>query len=37
VIDDAGEMITQRRKQLVALHACLLHEIFDPVFAESGL
>ena len=37
MIDHAREMLTQRGKQLIALHACLLHEVFDPVFAESGL
>ena len=37
MIDHAREMLTQRGKQLIALHACLLHEISDPVLAESGL
>ena len=37
MIDHAREMLTQRGKQLIALHACLLHEVSDPVLAESGL
>ena len=30
-------MLTQRGKQLIALHARLLHKISDPVLAESRL
>ena len=37
MVDHAREMLTQRGKQLIALHACLLHELSDPVLAESGL
>jgi hypothetical protein len=37
MIDDAREMLAQRGKQLFALHACLLHEIPNPVLAQSGL
>jgi hypothetical protein len=37
MIDHAREMLTQSGKQLIALHTCLLHEISDPVLAESGL
>ena len=37
VIDHAGEMLTQRGEQFIALHACLLHEIPNPVLAEGGL
>ena len=37
MIDHAREMLTQSGKQLIALHTCLLHEIFDPVLTESGL
>jgi hypothetical protein len=37
VIDYAREVLTQRGKQLIALHARLLHQISDPILAESGL
>ena len=29
-------MLTQRGKQIIALHACLLHEILDAVLPKSG-
>jgi hypothetical protein len=37
MINHSGEMLTQHRKQVITLHAGLLHEIFDPVLTESGL
>jgi hypothetical protein len=37
MIDHAREMLTQRGKQFIALHTCLLHEISDPVLAECSL
>jgi hypothetical protein len=37
MINHAGEMLTQHGKQVITLHASLLHEIFDSVLTESGL
>src|SRR3954454_22281218 len=37
MVDHARKVFTQRGKQLVAFHACLLHKISDPLLAQSGL
>ena len=37
MIDHARQMLTQSGKQIIALHAGLLHKVFEPVFTEGGL
>jgi hypothetical protein len=37
VINHARQVLAQRGKQIIALHACLLHEILDAVLPKSGL